>query len=57
MANLEKLESMMSLGNCGIIRLVKYCFILEKNENVHKTGYFSLHFSDRGWKIEASHQK
>ena len=41
MANLEiidfahifKSESVMSLGNHGIVCLVKYCFISEKNAN------------------------
>ena len=50
----------MSLGNLGIVRLVKFCFILEKKcklpnaaENVDKAGDFWLNFSDRVWKIEA----
>ena len=44
----------MYLDNHGIVRLVKYCFILDKKcklpnaaENVDKTDNFWLHFGDR----------
>ena len=50
----------MSLGNYGIVRLVKYlfyfgeiCKLPNAAENVNKTDDFWLQFGDRVWKIEA----